>query len=1417
GLYSKDIDPDPYRIFYDLPVFADFNGDGNLDMLVAGYDDTAANHVMVMGAHQGTGRRLTNVTDGLGNTIDIKRTQDRSNVNISGGCGDPYEGLYNTYRPRCLTSAPAVVSEVTRGNLQGADYGQTTYAYEHPATADFLGGFYFTARTIDEKRDAVDGKRQQVSEMREEFGQAIDNGYFTRKFSYPFLTTPNRRELNFSPESDLDGVKRVRSVVEDYLYKHFGVDDLAYLAESTRSVWDNGLSDSADGPVQVVRRHDIFTPGYGIPVVHEQRTYAGPAGIEIAHTRVFTPQHADFDRWLLGQVFELEETSERNGVSSTKNTTFDYDEQTGFRKKKTEHEGDAERQLITEYTPDAFGNVAQVKQISPEGQRISTVDYGPRGIFPKTETNAENLVHTFEYDDVWGRPTLIEDENHYQTTQTYDGFGRALRREGHNGSDVTLLAENTYSAVEAYSVGQVRIPAAFRKSTTSDLFSGAMSEDYDARGFPVRSKTPGVATRGKKPYLFTESAYDWDGRRVLLSDAHAEAETPVWSSFEYDLRGRVVTSSSPLGDKHFRYASFAQLAGRFPEWTFPDSIELTHITDEAGKQAVAVGDHNGAMVASANGVDLDAGNAGFVSRTVRGAMDLPTKLVDPELHETSTEYDADGLVSWSEDANRGRTQFFYDAYGNTKRIIAADTAESGFTYDNINRVTSRLDNGQDPTQWSYDLDALGRPKPGRLTEMVGPTGIRTVFGYEDTPRALGISVERHVGDQVFTTTTDFDALGRPIRIDYPKVHQPRGDFEFAVRPVFDPHSGQLVAIQSDDKTTDYWRITDEDTRGRVTEVTLGNGVRERYRFEPTSQLLSSVRVLDQSNSELGSLGYGYYANGQIMERDLARGDVARTRTVIYDSARRLESVTETGPGALDEVFGFSPSGRLQSRTKYGDYVPDAQRPLAVGSVAGNEFSYDDRGNQKTRAGLDIPGGSQTLTYNRFNLPSQVLFGDPGNPDHTVNYEYDAGGNRVVKRETNGGPETLSIGDEFERTTAGGGSSAVQDKFRIFAAAGGEVAQLIYNEDAGSTEIIYLHRDQQRSVLFTTNGAGQPSEVRDFDVFGQPVGTPSWADTTREAFTGHRTDADSGLVDAGARLYDANFGVFVSADPLRISGPGSQGFNPYAYANNDPVNLFDPTGLEPVGGPGEPPTTINPDGSTVIYIYGATPFDGPINESVGNGGTRQDGSLSREELDRIPSGYAAGPVANLVMRPELKVRDTSEFWHQSMNVVMVGYNLLTAAEGLVGYLGTRAFLARGSEILAGAGGRWATIGEQTGGALSQATATSCGAACGEMLSGISQAELMATAGTPTSVAMLSKALGAGWRGGYVGPGQLSKLFGLGRPFAAELYEGGKLGHFVVVDGMEAGQVLIRDPAGAGSTYSMVASEFQRVWTGSAVFR
>ncbi|MBB5867548.1 hypothetical protein F4553_000927 [Allocatelliglobosispora scoriae] len=134
-----------------------------------------------------------------------------------------------------------------------------------------------------------------------------------------------------------------------------------------------------------------------------------------------------------------------------------------------------------------------------------------------------------------------------------------------------------------------------------------------------------------------------------------------------------------------------------------------------------------------------------------------------------------------------------------------------------------------------------------------------------------------------------------------------------------------------------------------------------------------------------------------------------------------------------------------------------------------------------------------------------------------------------------------------------------------------------------------------------------------------------------------------------------------------------------------------------------------------------------------------------------------------------------------------------------------------------GGNWPTVDAVDGGAVAQLHPLSCVSACGEMLSGRPQAELMELVGVPGHAGRLVQVLGGAWRGGYVGPDVLD-IFLTGPPWAAELFgPGAEIAHTVVVDGVrEDGLILIRDPWDGGSTYAMTRADFLQVWNGIAVF-
>ena len=156
-------------------------------------------------------------------------------------------------------------------------------------------------------------------------------------------------------------------------------------------------------------------------------------------------------------------------------------------------------------------------------------------------------------------------------------------------------------------------------------------------------------------------------------------------------------------------------------------------------------------------------------------------------------------------------------------------------------------------------------------------------------------------------------------------------------------------------------------------------------------------------------------------------------------------------------------------------------------------------------------------------------------------------------------------------------------------------------------------------------------------------------------------------------------------------------------------------------------------------------------------------------------------------------------------------------------------------LAGAGGKWKTINElKDSTVIQQINDVSCGAACGEMLFknkgfDIEQEQLLALAGSPTWSEQLAYAMNqfipsedGEWKGGYFKIiGATSKQVFLSLcttgSWIAELREPlTKMGHFVVVDGIdEQEKPIIRDPWDR-TRYKMDTEEFLKYWSQQGVF-
>jgi RHS repeat-associated protein len=135
---------------------------------------------------------------------------------------------------------------------------------------------------------------------------------------------------------------------------------------------------------------------------------------------------------------------------------------------------------------------------------------------------------------------------------------------------------------------------------------------------------------------------------------------------------------------------------------------------------------------------------------------------------------------------------------------------------------------------------------------------------------------------------------------------------------------------------------------------------------------------------------------------------------------------------------------------------------------------------------------------------------------------------------------------------------------------------------GSTAQFLLH-DQAGSTRAIANAGGTFVGTYTYGPYGQQL-THTGAASSPFGWAGQYTDATNGLVFLQARWYDPTTERFLSVDPLTaVTG------EPYGYADDDPIDGSDPTGLICIMG-------HNPDGScrghdasndAKVVAYGAT--------------------------------------------------------------------------------------------------------------------------------------------------------------------------------------------------------------------------------------
>jgi RHS repeat-associated protein len=110
-----------------------------------------------------------------------------------------------------------------------------------------------------------------------------------------------------------------------------------------------------------------------------------------------------------------------------------------------------------------------------------------------------------------------------------------------------------------------------------------------------------------------------------------------------------------------------------------------------------------------------------------------------------------------------------------------------------------------------------------------------------------------------------------------------------------------------------------------------------------------------------------------------------------------------------------------------------------------------------------------------------------------------------------------------------------------------------------TQIVYLHRDYQGSIIAITNELGAVVEKRLFDAWGNIAKVQDGLGNILNVltildrgYTGHEHLQSVGLIHMNGRLYDPKLHRFLQPDNYVQDSSNTQNYNRYGYVLNNPL-------------------------------------------------------------------------------------------------------------------------------------------------------------------------------------------------------------------------------------------------------------------------
>jgi RHS repeat-associated protein len=210
--------------------------------------------------------------------------------------------------------------------------------------------------------------------------------------------------------------------------------------------------------------------------------------------------------------------------------------------------------------------------------------------------------------------------------------------------------------------------------------------------------------------------------------------------------------------------------------------------------------------------------------------------------------------------------------------------------------------------------------------------------------------------------------------------------------------------------------------------------------------------------------------------------------------------------------------------------------------------------------------------------------------------------------------------------------------------------------SAQTKITYFHNDLAGSPVAASDSTGTIIWRESYRPYGEKLKNEVAGQSNSQWYTGHRQDAESGLVYMGARHYDPLIGRFLSIDPVGFSEGNPHSFNRYAYANNNPIKFVDPDGREVV--------SIDPKSNVRLASYINELAKGKFSFDANNKLRMEsaEGSGSSHYQSRLVEAINSPERIALLIADKYQGFDVDERAHGGLNAGIRGGNQIVVISG-----------------------------------------------------------------------------------------------------------------------------------------------------------